>query len=201
MGDLDAADRLPVAEHDVEVGIAVDVVVVARADRGRQMRLGIEQDREVRCRRWHIATASIGVLPSSSLASGRTFFGASSALSSSVGETRSSSRSAVATRMPDIGWLAPLSLTTIAERRPHDLGVLDLLDCRIFHARGPRRCAPAPLARSQVIVIVRIAEEARLAAGNARTARAPNAARAAVIADRLERCAARSRRPAPRPPA
>jgi hypothetical protein len=46
------------------------------------------------------------------LAKGRTFFGSSIILSSKVGAARSSSRSAAATRMLDIGLLAPLSSIT-----------------------------------------------------------------------------------------
>ena len=57
-------------------------------------------------------SASKVCLPSLSFASGRTFFGSSIILSSKVGEARSSSRSAAATRMPDIGRLAPLSSIT-----------------------------------------------------------------------------------------
>jgi len=49
LGDLRPADRFPVREHEIVVRIAVDVVVIPRADGGRQMSLAIEQDRE--CRR------------------------------------------------------------------------------------------------------------------------------------------------------
>ena len=43
---LHAADRLPVARHQIVGGVARDIVVVDGADRGRQVRLGVEQDGE-----------------------------------------------------------------------------------------------------------------------------------------------------------
>ena len=46
--DLRAIDCFPVGQHCVVVRIAVDVVVISRADRGGQMRLAIEQDEERR---------------------------------------------------------------------------------------------------------------------------------------------------------
>jgi len=47
MRDLYAANRLPVAQHEIVVGVARNIVVVKRADRRRQMRLGIEQNGEL----------------------------------------------------------------------------------------------------------------------------------------------------------
>ena len=57
-------------------------------------------------------TARKVLLPSFWFAAARNPLFASSALSSNVGDARSSSRNVAATRMPDIGLLAPLSSMT-----------------------------------------------------------------------------------------
>jgi hypothetical protein len=43
MRELRTVDGFPVAEHDVVVAVAVDVIVVARAHRDRQLRGAVEQ--------------------------------------------------------------------------------------------------------------------------------------------------------------
>ena len=48
LSDLRASNRCPPGEHEIVIGIAVDVVVIARTDGSGQMCRGIEQNGEVR---------------------------------------------------------------------------------------------------------------------------------------------------------
>src|SRR5262245_22205606 len=66
MRDLHATDRFPVRQHEIKVRIAVDVIVVSRADGSGQMSFGIEENGEcrwavsIRDRRQRLLAESLG---------------------------------------------------------------------------------------------------------------------------------------------
>ena len=181
--DLHAADRLPVAQHGVEGGVARDVVVVLGADGRRQLGLAVEQHRELVLadlqpdRRIGLA---VELLVRHRRDVGRML------------QRIEHQRRRIADHLaglrgePDAGHrLAALGVGHVAHLGRHRFAVLQLFGRRIFLVAVPVDAdrVGGKLARHG---IGRVAEEARLAAGLVRLSRLPELG-VALDRDGLER--------------
>ena len=167
---LHAVDRLPIAQHQVEVGIAGDVVVVLRADRRRQLGLAVEQDRVVvlpDLERDRGQRAAVKLLDA-----GRRHVGRMLQRIEHQGR-RTAHDLAGLRREPDAGHrLAALFVGDVADALGEGLGVFHLLRRRIFLVAVPFD-ADRVVGEIAGRRIGGVAEEARLAARLERLAGLP----------------------------